>query len=212
MNCHEAKERLTEGRPAGAVGRHLEACADCAAYARELRIGGREIADAFLASAPSPGFEARVAARLAEPEIAAAARPRRPFAVLAAVAVLLLGGAGIFAFGRGGGDAAAPPAPAPAPAAPLVVLTEPEHEYPLLLYVERSGTEAETTLGFSFAGAERTVPISAGVEDELLRAWAMGARRAEITVAADVPGREITFVLDGLEKTGYEYQLFRRKP
>ena len=64
MDCHDAKERILEGREGAAVRRHVERCEDCGAYARELAGGGRQIARAFLAVPPSPGFEDRVAARV----------------------------------------------------------------------------------------------------------------------------------------------------
>ena len=46
-----------------------------------------------------------------------------------------------------------------------------------------------------FAGTERTVKMSADVEEAVLYTFALGARRAVITVGPEVPGREIFLLL-----------------
>lgn len=214
MNCREAKERLAEGRETAAVRRHLAGCPDCAAYGRELETGGREIADAFLAVGPSPGFEERVGARLVETEVSAGPRARRRFAALAAAAVLPLALAVTwFALLRTGDDA--PPAAPPAPPAPevaerQVVVTEPEQDNPLVVHLRREAART-TVLDLRFAGDARRVPGMDAAFDALLHAFARGARRAEVTVDPDVPSRDVATLVESLERAGFAWDLLRRR-
>lgn len=216
MNCHETKERLAEGRESAAVRRHVAGCADCAAFRHELEAGGREIADAFLAVGPGPGFEERVGARLVETEIAARPPgPRSRITALAAAALLplALATAAWLALFRPGEEAShpAPPAP-PAPAGRQVVVTEPEQDNPLIVVVRGGRAAGPTTIDLHFAGDARHVPVPAQAFDALLHAFARGARRAEVTVEPGVPGRDVTALVDALERAGYAWDLLRRRP
>lgn len=207
MDCHETKDRLLEGREGAAVRRHLRRCGDCEAYARELAAGGREIAEGFLARAPSPGFEERVMAGLAEQEIPVRTGPViRPAGLVAAALLLLLAGSVALLITRGD---APPPAGSEEP---LLVVTEPVRENPLAIVLHREVTEGPTELVLSFAGESRVLPGASELEGELHDAWTRGARRVRMTVAPEVPGREIMTAIEALEKAGYSFELTRVKP
>ncbi|MEN8151480.1 MAG: hypothetical protein ABFS86_16810 [Planctomycetota bacterium] len=213
MDCHEAKDRLVEGRRTAALSRHLERCEDCAAFRREVESGGREVAEAYLARPPSSGFEERVAARLREREISVRPRPARRLAGLLIPAAAIL--AAVFAW-----LALIPgPEPVPLPASPedptpvaRVVPTEPLRENLLYVTVRRAGLAKPTTLDLSFAGEERDVALSGDAEGEFFRAWALGARTADVTVQPRIPGREICRLIEHLEMAGFSYTITRTKP
>jgi hypothetical protein len=94
---------------------------------------------------------------------------------------------------------------------PAIVTTEPYRENPLFLHLGRIGTSGRTTLLLSFAGDSSRVELEpvARVEDELLRAWAKGARRAEVTIGPEVTGREVGLLLGELERTDYGWDMVR---
>jgi hypothetical protein len=207
MDCHEAKDRLREKRRTASLDRHVGRCPDCAAFERELRTGGRDLAEAFLASPPSPGFEERVNARLREREIAVPTRPTGRFALLLVPAAVVL-------LAVAGWRLAFPPPPAEPPpekTAPVrkVVPTEPRRQNPLYVRIDRVVSNARTELLLSFAGRTRQMSPDGDVENEVLTAWAMGARIAEVTVGRDVPSREVLPIVERLEKAGFSYSLVR---
>jgi hypothetical protein len=208
MDCHEAKERLREKRRTASLDRHVARCDDCASFERELRTGGRDLAEAFLSSPPGPGFEERVNVRLREREIAVPTKPAGRFTlVLVPAAVILLAVAGWrIAF-----PTAPVERPPQEPAAPVttVVPTEPRRENPLYLRIDRVVSNAGTELLLSFAGRTRQMTPGDDVETEILTAWALGARTAEVTIGPDVPSREIVPIIDRLERVGYSYSLVR---
>jgi len=217
MDCHEAKDRLTEGRRTAALARHLARCEDCAAFRREVESGGRELADAYLASPPSPGFEERISARLREREISV--RPGmggRFVRMLLPAAVLLLA----VVVWRAATPETAPPAdsqpidlpPAgePVPVA-QVVPTQPLRENLLYVSIHRGASENPTVLSLSFAGEERSVRLDGDTEGEIFRSFALGARTADIVIGCEIPGREICRVIETLEKAGFSYFLTRTK-
>lgn len=210
MDCYETKDRLAEKRQTASVRRHVVECEDCASFEREIRTGGRAIAEAYLASPPAPGFEERVFGRLREKEITV----RRPWhagrfaLILAPAAALLLV---VIAW-----QVLAPtnaPVPEPEPIAPTatVVPTEPVRENPLFIRLDRLTSDDRTELLLSFAGVTRQVSIAGEVESEVLTAWALGARTAEVTVGVDVPGRDIVKLIALLEASGFAYSIVRPK-
>lgn len=210
MNCHDTRERLLDHRATAAIRRHLARCDDCGHFSREIETGGREIAEAFLATAPSPGFEERVAARIEERELSAATTPSRVLVRLLAPALFsLLIVAGYLLFTQ------EPPSPDQAPKVTVakteVVTTEPERENPLYVMILRDALAEPTRLELSFAGQAWAVDLAADPEREFLLAWARGARDAELVIGPEVPGREITVMLDILERVGFSYRLRRLK-
>jgi len=209
MDCHDAKERILEGREGAAVRRHVERCEDCGAYARELAGGGRRIARAFLAVPPSPGFEDRVAARVREREISIRDRARtRPVRVLVAALVPAVL-AGVYLLLTAPSEA--PPVPSEPETIPVIVVTEPFRENPLVAILSRDELTGPTQLALDFAGEARALTLPGDLEGELLRAWALGARRVEMTVAPEVPGREIVAAIEAMEKAGFGFELVRLK-
>jgi hypothetical protein len=217
MDCHDAKERLTEGRETAAVRRHLERCEDCAAFRQELSGGGREIAEAFLAGTPSGGFEDAVARRIREDEIGVETRAsgRLVRVLVPALFVLLLTAIWLLAVPREeapspGTDTGKEVARTAVPA-PVLVPTEPRGENSLFVSVWRDDSVSPTRLSLQFAGTRRTVKIDADVEEAVLYTFALGARRAVITAGPEVPGREVFRLLETMEKIGLSYDLSRPK-
>jgi len=212
MDCHEAKDRLTEGRRTAALERHLARCEDCAAFLREVESGGRDLADAYLASPPSPGFEERVAARLREREISV--RPRsggRLVRLLVPAAVVLLAVAvWQVVLPEAAPPVLPPPEPDPKPVAE-VVPTEPLRENLLYVSLHRELSERPTVLSLSFAGELRAVRLDGDVEGEIFRSYAFGARTADVSIGEEIPGREICSLIETLEKAGFSYFLTRTK-
>jgi len=214
MDCHEAKERLTEGRGGAALRRHLVACGDCSAFSLELEDGGRAVAEAMLAPTPSPGFEERVARRLGEEEISVPTRSVGPWR-------LALGGllaAGLLVVGTFLLTSRPDEAPVGVPEvreevpSPLAAVTEPRLENRLQLWASRVESHGPTELVLRFASESRTVLLDGDLEGALLRAWAHGARRADLTVAHRVPTREVITLIEALEKIGFSYELDRSRP
>jgi hypothetical protein len=211
MNCHDTRERLLERRATAGVRRHLEHCDDCRAYRREVETGGRELAEAFLAVGPSPGFEERVATALRGEETVGGLTPDRLVARIltpALFGLLLVAG---YMLMRGDPPPAAPGTPPEAPETPVVVLTQPEFENPLCVTIHRDVPAAPTRLLLSFAGEQWSVDLTGDLERQIFLAWAQGARKAELAIGPEVPGREIALVLEILEKAGFSYRLHRPK-
>lgn len=209
MDCHDAKERVREERLTTAVRRHLARCSDCTSFVGELDSGGRQIGEAFLAGSPSPGFEDRVAHRLAEREIAVTAGRRRPLvAFLVAALLLLIAGAGYLLMNRGRPVIVAPPSDPPAEVA---VVTRPVEENVLNLLLDREESTSPTRLEMDFAGIREEALLSEDVEDAIFRLWARGARRARLVVGPKVPGRDMFAVQESLEKAGFAFTLSREK-
>ena len=68
MDCGSVRDRIIQGERDAAVDSHLEACADCALFARQIAA----IREAFrrepaIRIEPDPGFALRVVARLPRP-------------------------------------------------------------------------------------------------------------------------------------------------
>jgi hypothetical protein len=212
MDCHEAKDRLTEGRATAALDRHLARCEDCAAFRREVASGGRELADAYLAAPPSPGFEERISARLREREISV--RPgvggRLVRLLLPAAVVLLAVVVWQAATPEPAPPIAPPPIEEPKPVAQMVP-TESLRENLLYVSIHRGASENPTVLSLSFAGEERSVRLDGDTEGEIFRSFALGARTADILIGEEIPGREICRVIETLEKAGFSYYLTRTK-
>jgi hypothetical protein len=195
MDCHDAKERILEGRETAAVRRHIDKCGDCASFVSELAAGGREISEAYLAAAPSPAFEDRVAARIAEKEITA--RPAHVGLLARLVAPVLFLGlvlAGYLLFWS------SPPPTQPVADAPALKIS-----------ASRKVSEGPTLLALDFAGESRFVPLAGGLEREAIFAWVRGARTVELEVDERVPFREVAEILETLERTGFGYQVSRPK-
>ena len=209
MDCHDAKDRLRRERTGTAVRRHLMRCQDCREFSRDLADGERELADAFLSVPPSPGFEERVARHVAEREISVRRRPRR---LLAAVVVplLLLFGIGT-AYSLFPPTTGSPPTPPPAPMVLEPAVTDPLRENPLELFLWRERSVSDTELLARFAGESETVTLAGAVEETLLKLWVRGARRVEMRVSTEVPGREIIGLIELLEKTGFSWEITRKK-
>lgn len=214
MDCHDARERLLEGRESAGVRRHLIRCADCASLRRELEDGGREISETFLEGAPSPGFEERVSARLAEEEITVPIpiRTGSRFAwfLVPAAAVLFAVVAWKLFDTRPAPAPAVKPEPRPAAARPAAV-TVPVADNVLTVTLRREQTAGPTLMDGEFAGVERNVTFPTGVEDYLFLAWAQGAREVLIVVAPEVPTRELWSVMEVLERAGYSWAMRRPK-
>jgi predicted anti-sigma-YlaC factor YlaD len=209
MDCHDAKERVREERPGTAVRRHLSRCPDCRAYVRELSGGGRELSQAFLATAPSPGFTERVRRKIEEREIGVSRNSRSRFAAVAVPMVLLtLTGAALFFF-----RPEAPVAPKPGPTAPAqtAAITHPERENRLELFLWRERSDAETELLVRFAGESVAVKLSAAVEETLRAQYRRGARRVELRVSPEVPGHQLIGLIELFEKLGFSFEIDRRK-
>jgi hypothetical protein len=209
MDCHDAKDRLRRERTSTAVRRHLAHCQDCREFSRDLSDGERELSAAFLSVPPSPGFEERVAQRVAEREISVHRRPRTllaaaavPFLLLLAVAVVT----SLFPPATG-----KPPAPPPPPAVPEPVVTDPRRENPLELFLWRERSDSDTELLARFAGESVAVTLAGDVETTLLNLWVRGARRVEMRVSPEVPGREIIELIELLEKSGFSWEIRRKK-
>lgn len=213
MDCYEAKDRLVEGRRTAALSRHLARCEDCTAFRREVESGGREVAEAYLARPPSPGFEDRLSARLREKEISV--RPgavRRLAGLLVPAAAVLVA---VLAWQTMFPRETLPPV-LPEPEAPKTVVqvvpTEPLTENLLFVTVRRAGLAEPTELELSFAGEGRRVAMAGDVEGELFRSYALGARTADVTIDPRIPGREICTLIEALEMAGLSYTLTRAKP
>jgi hypothetical protein len=207
MNCHDARDRLTEGRRTAALDRHLERCEDCRAFGREIRGIGRDVSEAYLAEPPSAGFEERVAARLREREISVRPRLRSRFVLAFSPAVLF---AVIFLVWRLS-VGVEPPPPSEADQKVAVVTTDPVTENLLYLSLARPSSEGATLLLLSFAGEEREVELRGDVEGEVFRSYALGARTADVTIGRRIPGNEIKVLIDVLENAGFAYRLTRVK-
>lgn len=208
MDCHDAKERLRRERNSTAVRRHLSRCPDCRDFSRDLEDGERELSEAFLSILPSPGFEERVAQRVAEREISVRRRPRNLAAAVGVPLLLLLL--------VGGAYALFPPTTGTPPAPPVVVarepvVTDPRQENSLELFLWRERSDSETEMLARFAGQSVAVALTGDVETTLLDHWVRGARRVEMRVSPEVPGREIVLLIELLEKAGFSWEIERQK-
>jgi hypothetical protein len=207
MDCHDAKERAYEGRRTAAVRRHLEKCADCREFVRELESGGREIADAYLAEGPRPGFGARVAARIAEDELAAAPGPASLAVRLVGLALFIgLVASGYLLFSGSREETSELSRPAE-----RVAVTHSDSGHPLFLAAARAESDAPTLVSLGFAGETWSLPLSGDVEREVLHAWRLGARKVLVEVTEQVPFPEVAKILTVLERAGFAYDLRRPK-
>ncbi|MHC4471100.1 MAG: hypothetical protein ACYTDY_09340 [Planctomycetota bacterium] len=206
MDCHDAKERIFEGRRTAAVRRHLSKCGDCRDFAGDLETGGREIAEAFLAAGPRPGFEAQVAARLSEEELAATPGPASLTVRLIGLVLFL----GLVLSGYLVVRGARRESPRPVERASGVV-TAPHLDHPLVLAAARDRSDGPTLVSLGFAGETWSVPLSGDVEREVLHAWSRGARTVVVEVTEQVPFPEVTRILGVLERAGFAYDLKRPK-
>ncbi len=208
MDCHDAKERVRRERNSTAVRRHLSRCPDCRDFSRDLKDGERELSEVFLSIPPSPGFEERVARKVAEREISIRRRPRALAAAVAAPVLLLLLVGGAYALFPP--TTGLPPEPS-APVAPEPVVTNPQQENSLELFLWRERSESDTEMLARFAGRSVAVALRGDVETTLLDHWVRGARHVEMRVSPEVPGREIVWLIELLEKSGFSWEIERRK-
>ncbi len=207
MDCHDAKERLRQERKGTAVRRHMDRCSDCREFAEDLGDGGRELGEAFLSVPVSPGFEERVAQRVAEREISIRRAPRALLTVVAVPLLLLLLAGGAYSLfspptGR-------PEAPAPVVLEPAVTYPRQENSLELFLWRERS--DSTTEMLARFAGESVAVSLSKDVETTLFTHYVRGARRVTMRVSPEVPGREIIGLIELLEKVGFSWEIERKK-